>query len=481
MNSILWHDYETFGSNTRFDRPSQFAAIRTDLDLNIIGDPVSVYCKPNIDRLPSMEACLITGISPQLAKKEGLTEVEFFRGIHHEMMEPGTTSVGYNNLAFDDELSRHGFYRNFFDPYEREWRNGNSRWDFINVTRAFAAMRPEGINWPVDEEGRVTVKLDRLAPANGIQHLDAHDALADVRALIELARLFKNTNPKLYEYVWSLRNKSAVQNRLKLNQVVLHISPYYGKENYNAALIMPVARHPTNKNAVIAINMSEDVSALQGLDSESISQRVFNKKGDGRLPVMLIQTNKCPALFSAPALRGEDIDRLNLRSELAQLKAQQAIVQSLDLAVLRDAFLSDPTEVGDVDGMLYGGNFFDNEDRCTMNNLRDLSGADIAKESPVFNDPRLDELWFRFKARNHPESLTDQEQNRWREHCRNRAIKPLNDDLSIHQLIDKIDEHLVSASGKDHDVLSRLREYLFETAGQLDIDVAKQSVSQAVS
>ena len=107
-HSFLWYDLETFGRDPRRSRIAQFAAIRTDLELNPIGEPVSLYCQPALDLLPSPEATLITGITPQQAVRDGLREAEFFGRVHEELAIPGTCAVGYNSLRFDDEFIRYG-------------------------------------------------------------------------------------------------------------------------------------------------------------------------------------------------------------------------------------------------------------------------------------------------------------------------------------------------------------------------------------
>ena len=191
MQTIFWHDYETFGADTRKDRPCQFAGVRTDLDLNIISDPITLYCKPNDDFLPSPDACLITGITPQHAYQEGVKEVEFAQRINTIFSVPETCVAGYNSIRFDDEISRNLFYRNFIDPYEREWKNGNSRWDIIDLVRLTYALRPDGINWPKDENDQPSFRLERLTEANNIAHEAAHDAMSDVYATIAVAKLIK--------------------------------------------------------------------------------------------------------------------------------------------------------------------------------------------------------------------------------------------------------------------------------------------------
>ena len=106
MKTLYWHDYETFGLDPRYDRPSQFAGVRTDEDLNIIGEPLMVYCKPADDFLPQPQACLVTGITPQEAAEKGVNEVEFIKLIHQELSADNTCGVGYNSLNFDDEFTR---------------------------------------------------------------------------------------------------------------------------------------------------------------------------------------------------------------------------------------------------------------------------------------------------------------------------------------------------------------------------------------
>jgi exodeoxyribonuclease-1 len=207
MQTFFWHDYETFGADSRRDRPVQFAGIRTSMELEIVGEPVMFFGQPPRDALPHPEACLITGITPQQAEREGVIEAEFAARVHEQLAEPGTCGVGYNSLRFDDEVTRQLLYRNFFDPYGREWENGNSRWDLIDLVRMCEALRPEGIHWPTRDDGSPSFKLEHLAQANGLQQERAHDALSDVHALIDLARLLRVRQPRLWDWHFALRRK----------------------------------------------------------------------------------------------------------------------------------------------------------------------------------------------------------------------------------------------------------------------------------
>ncbi len=249
--SFYWHDYETWGIDPRRDRAVQFAGIRTDDELNVIDKPLTVFCKPTDDMLPQPGACLVTGITPQRAQEEGVNEAEFFAMIHREMARPGTCGVGYNSIRFDDEFTRYGFYRNFFDPYAREWQNGNSRWDIIDMVRLTHALRPEGIVWPTHDDGvTTTFRLEKLTQANGIAHEVAHDALSDVYATIAMAKLIKEKQPRLFDYLLPLRDKRKVGELLNLQKMepVLHVSSMYPAAIGCIAMVVPLAKHPTNPN-----------------------------------------------------------------------------------------------------------------------------------------------------------------------------------------------------------------------------------------
>ncbi|MCZ6830365.1 MAG: exodeoxyribonuclease I, partial [Gammaproteobacteria bacterium] len=224
--TFYWHDYETFGIDPSRDRPVQFAGVRTDAKLNIVGEPLMLFSQPARDVLPHPEACLVTGITPQKALAEGVPEVEFIARIHAELARPGTCGVGYNSIRFDDEVTRYPLYRHFYDPYEREYREGNSRWDIIDMVRLTHALRPDGINWPLREDGYPSFRLEQLTDANGIGHEAAHDALSDVYATLAMARLIRDTHPRLYDYVLNNRGKQAVQQQLDIVAMkpVLHVS-----------------------------------------------------------------------------------------------------------------------------------------------------------------------------------------------------------------------------------------------------------------
>lgn len=429
-DSFLFYDLETFGQDPRRTRVAQFAAIRTDADLNMIDAPVSFYVKPADDLLPSPIATLITGITPQHALAEGVSEAEAFSRINDLMARPGTCTLGYNTLRFDDEFVRHGLFRNFFDPYEREWRNGNSRWDLLDMLRLVHALRPDGIAWPQREDGATSFKLEHLALANDVRQGDAHEALSDVHATIGMARLFKQAQPRLWDYALKLRDKRFVGNLLDVDamQPVLHISMRYPAQRMCAAPVMPIARHPYINNRVIALDLEGDIDGLLALPAETLAARLYTRaadlaEGEQRVPLKEVHLNKVPALVAWNHLRPSDHARLGI--DVATVEANAARVREAGPALVekvRQVYGGERVAtVSDVDASLYDG-FLADGDKALMSRLRTSPPAELAGFAERLKDPRMPELLFRYRARNHPQTLDAGERGRWNDYRRQRLL-----------------------------------------------------------
>lgn len=420
MNTFYWHDYETWGANPAIDRPSQFAGVRTDEDLNIIDDPLVVYCRPPEDIWPHPEACLITGITPQKALAEGLSERDFIAKIHQQLAQPKTCGVGYNTLRFDDEVTRYTLYRNFYDPYEREWNFGNSRWDIIDMVRLVYALRPEGIEWPIVDD-KPSFKLENLCIANGISHESAHDAYSDVEATINLAKLIKEKKPALYDYVLKNKNKHAAAGFIDIANCkpLLHISSKFPSTRGCAGLIAPLAMHPVNKNAVIVFDLAVDPKPLGYLSPEEIHERVFVAQedlpeGEQRLPIKLVHLNKCPILGTTKLLDQKTADKHGI--DKAQCEKHWQTLKKMDVGnKLKQMYQLDTfAPSSDPECQLYDG-FIPNNDKRLMAELRAMTEQEFATTNVIFEDPRLNDMILRYKARNFPNSLAPHEQEEWRE------------------------------------------------------------------
>jgi exodeoxyribonuclease-1 len=430
--TFLWHDYETFGIDPALDRPAQFAAIRTDAELNATGEPLEWFCAPADDYLPHPEACLITGLTPQLTRRQGCCEAEFARHIFEEMMEPGSCAAGYNSLRFDDEVSRNVFYRNFFDPYAREWQNGNTRWDLIDLCRMCYALRPDGLEWPQHESGIPSFRLEDLAAANGIGHEDAHNALADVRATIDLARLLRQRQARLFDWALGLRDQQTVQQLLDpvACRPVLHTSMRIPAARGCTTLVLPLAIHPRFKKSVIVFDLMADPAPLVDGDAGDIGDRVFTPAADlpediERLPLKVVKTNAVPMVAPAATLRGVDTDRIGLDQErcLAHARIIGAALEPIRYKVMEVFGQAPVFERDDPDTMLYSG-FFPAADKRLLERVRRSSPEQLAGPDWGFTDPRLPEMLFRYRARNFPDSLTAAEHHRWQTDRMQRLLSP---------------------------------------------------------
>ena len=447
--TYFWHDYETFGTVPRRDRPSQFAGVRTDADLNEIGTAVMAYCQPAPDFLPNPQSCLLTGILPQTCLERGVPEHAFADLIEGELGQPQTIGVGYNTIRFDDEVTRHLFWRNLIDPYAREWQNGCGRWDLLDVVRCTWALRPEGIVWPTHEDGRPSFKLEHLTQANGIAHEAAHDALSDVRATIALARLIKQKQPKLWDFCLKLRKKDAVLAEIGVGRPFIHISGMHGVERGCLGIVWPLAPHPTNKNEVIVWDLTHDPAELLNLSAAVIAQRMFTKadelpEGMNRLPIKSVHINKSPIVIGnlktlSPAVAarwGLDMDQALRHSETAALHGHKLA------GVWPEVYQRPRAAVPDVDEDLYGG-FVGPEDRRLLTRIKgmrpELLAEQLADRQPAFADERLEELLFRYRARNFPDTLSAPDRERWQTHCAARLHEGQGGGLSLSAFFEQID------------------------------------------
>ena len=435
--SLLWHDYETFGANPAHDFPAQFAAIRTNHALEVIGEPISFHCQPPPDYLPHPIACLITGITPQFCLAQGLSEREFTARIHFEMAAANTTTLGYNSMRFDDEVTRQLFWRNFFPAYAREFQHGNARFDLIDVMRMAYALRPEGLHWP-SVEGKPSFKLELLAQANALSHRSAHDALSDVEALIALARKLKTAQPKLWDYAFSLRRKAAVIELIDYtsSEPLVHVSQRFSAERGCLALWLPICAHPGRANEIIGLDLSAPVDSLLQLDADEIAERIFVRQadlpeGENRIAVKTLHLNRAPMLAKLSVLRSANLTRLALHdgadspfavqlTRAKQVRAAPEVANKLRAAFARNdaqKTASQPT-TRHIDTALYAG-FLADSDANLLARVRAAEPSAFAAIAGQFRDARMPELLARYQARQFPETLSTDLQRKWQTHCRN--------------------------------------------------------------
>lgn len=427
--SFLWYDLETWGTDPRYDRIAQFAAQRTDEALNPIGPVEVVWFSPSRDFLPQPGAALVTGLNPFELERTGECEAEAIGRVQALMAEPGTCSVGWNSLRFDDEFVRHTFYRNFIDPYQREWAEGNSRWDLLDYARVAYALRPEGIQWPEHDNGKTSFRLEHLAEANGVVHSAAHDARSDVEATLGMARRFRNAQPKLWDYALGFRGKAWGQRwLLGSKEPVLHISGRFPVERRCAAMVLPVAVHPKVPNQVLVVDLQEEPDEWLQLAPEDLAVRLFVRTEDlpagaTRIPVKAVHLNRAPALIPMQHLRDDDFGRLQIDPGQCRAHAGRILRAAGVDARIQEAHRAAWPAAQDVDAALYDA-LPDRRDQALHREIRSASPDELGRLAGRFCDPRGNELLWRYRARNWPESLDPAESAEWRADVASRLSDP---------------------------------------------------------
>lgn len=438
QNTILWHDYETFGINPKVDFPVQFAAIRTTTDLEIIDNQVNIdwLCKMPIDYLPHPNACLVTGITPAFSLSKGLSEPVFAQKIYQQISQNNTCVAGYNSMKFDEEVTRNLLFRNLFPVYEREYKNNNSRWDLIDLVRACYALRPHGITWPVYDDAKPCFTLNALSKANEIEHGAAHNALSDVHATIGLAKLIKTQQPKLFDYYWQLRDKHRVNEMLQQFQknIFVHVSAYISSLQGCCSIIMPVCSHPTNKNAVICVDLLKPVVLFEKNDPQKLHDALYLKtstleqntqKTDDRPKIYNIAVNKCPFVAPIKTLSTTRASELGIDMALAVANYKRVMVlphlQTLCTSVYANAV--DRPIPTNIDEQLYTSDFPSPADTALKDKIRQAMPEQLAVYSGKFESELLNKLLFRYRARNYPNLLDEREISTWQQHVENRLTE----------------------------------------------------------
>jgi exodeoxyribonuclease-1 len=479
--SFFFYDLETSGFNPRSARVLQFAGQRTDMELKPLGQGISHYLKLTPDVLPEPGAVIVNGITPQISLSRGISEVDFLKIFEQQIDRPGTIFVGYNNVRFDDEFIRFMRYRNFYDPYEWQWKDGRSRWDLLDVVRMTRALRPANIAWPFDPKGRPSNRLELLASVNKLEHLQAHEALSDVNATIALARLIRSNQPKLFEYLLSNRDKKAVEKIVRGGQAFIYTSGKFKSDYEKTTIVYSLGPHPSQQGDLV-YDLRYDPMEFAELEPTQLAElwRWQPDEKVRRLPVKTLQFNRCPVI--APLSVLDDDSRLRLKLDrgeiernleaLKQLKHwPQRLHQALELLdkqrqaqfVIIDR---------DVDSQLYEG-FIGSADKAKLPKVRQVPPEHLGQDAIQFKDPRLSALLPLYKARNFPESLMPNEQRDWQSYLQGRLFGD-NGLSEFGRQIEKISLQKGLTRAQKHS-LADLRDYGLRLRSVVDDDSASKT------
>ncbi|CAL4324385.1 exodeoxyribonuclease I [Buchnera aphidicola] len=413
--SFLFYDYETFGLHPALDKPAQFACIRTDSDFNVIQKPIVLYCYPPNDYLPNIQSVLTTHISPIHAYKIGMNEFFFSKKIFDIFNVCNTCIVGYNNIQFDDEVTRNIFYRNLLDSYSWCWKQNNSRWDVIKIILACYVLSPNNFEWPKNDFGNISFKLQDLTNVNNITHTNKHDALSDVYATVYLIKLIKKKKPELLNFLFKYRVKNNIKNLIDIqNRIpIIYISNIFGRLRNYTSCIIPIFWNMQNSNMLVFFdlyyNIEDLIEYMKHIANNNIDIYQLRKVG-----INFLYINRCPVLipinfFSIKKLSCLGINSNIVLKKICLLYKNILLIEKINIFFTNFKYNYNNTN---VDLGIYN-NFFSQKDHYLMKVIHNTEINKLNKKKFFFYDNRLKELFFRLRARNFPEILNIFEKKKW--------------------------------------------------------------------
>lgn len=393
--SFVFYDTETTGTHTSFDQILQFAAIKTDAELNEI-ERFEIRCQIHPHVVPSIGALRVTNIHvDQITDQDLPTHYEMVCRILAKMADwSPAIFVGWNTMDFDEHLLRQALFQCLHKPYLTN-TNGNCRADIMKIAQVAVAMEPGAIQVPMDGT-KAIFKLDQVAPLNGFAHVNAHDALSDVEATIHMAKLLLEDAPDTWSNAIRFSKKASVVDFIQEDSAFLLCETYFGRPY--RYVVTRIGEDPQNPAAALTLSLSSDVDYLRTLPV----RRLATALSGSPKPIRKVRTNACPNIRPLPdeGWNGEPVDDLIERAQTIQ--ADEAFV-----ARLLEAYALTQTtyEVSEhVEEQIYGG-FSSDEDNLLMAEFHDAPWRRRFEVVEKFEDKRLIKLGRRLIYIHSPQSL----------------------------------------------------------------------------
>ena len=473
MADLYWYDYETYGTSVSVDRPVQFVGIRTDENLKKIGSHDEFICQISKDYVPQLDACLIHGRTPNSLPITSLKEYDFAKSIYQLLTQANTCSVGFNSMRFDHPISQHLFYRNLLDPYGWHWKDGNTKWDVIDLFRAAKALRPNGFIWPTNIENKPSFKLVDLAKANNIPMTNAHDALCDIEATIELVKIVKSAQPELYKYAYSLKDKNIVRSKIidciSKRKPLVYTSSIFPSKYGNTSIVYPLGINPQNNNEYIVYDLRKDLKDLFSLSKEELKALLFKKNGSDEkanesIGITTLRINQSPFICDLSVMNNEIEKRIKIDLNECKKNLDKILKHSSfnKNAIFCFASREINNEDIDVDQALYSGSFICDQDLEIANQWLNKKPIEKVLEIPDFKDQRLHELAFRHLARNHPDFLSIEQKNKWDSYCKKKLFNNEKEsNIGTLGILEKqIEEYLKKGGSQENEIILNLVQYI---------------------
>ena len=383
MSYVFW-DTETTGISTSFDQILQFAAVKTDAEFNEL-DRIELRCRLHPHVAPNPGALRVTGMSIEQITDPALPcHYDMVRQVRARFLEwSPAIFIGYNSIKFDEELFRKALFRTLHSPYLTN-TSGNGRADAMNLVQAAAALQPGCLEVPTGDNGKSVFKLDRLAPANGFDYSNAHDAMADVLATVHLARCVSERAPEVFSRFVRFAMKSSVAAFLEEEDAVL-LTEYYFSRPYHF-VVAPFGSDPDNPAKVYCLDLKHDLDWVASLPPDQLAVWVNRSPK----PVRSIRTNAPPALAAIDEVAEDIFGPLSpdlIAERARRLRDDPDLCDRIMDAVMASAVAyEDPAH---VEEQLYSGGFVQPADQALIDRFHEVPWSDRPALVDQMQDPRL--------------------------------------------------------------------------------------------
>jgi len=460
----VFYDTETTGTETAFDQILQFAAIKTDDDLNEL-DRFNIRCRLLPHVVPSPGALRATRVTPRMLLDPALpSHYEAIRQIRSKLIEwSPATFIGYNSIQFDEDLLRQAFYQTLHPTYLTN-TNGSCRGDVLRMAHAASVYSPNSMTIPIDEKGRPTFRLDQLAPANGYSHEDAHEAMADVLATIHIARRVRDMAQCVWEAMMYTTRKNAVI-EIVSKEPMLAMTERYGSRMHSW-VVTHCGSNPNYDGQLGVFDLNHDPDRYRSL---SVDQLVSVLNASPKV-IRSIRANAQPILMPFDML--PDVKKV-LQITLEEAKRRMQVIRGdKDFQERVGQALSlryaDEEQSPHVEQRIYDG-FPEKSDEQLMRRFHEAEWEERVAIARQLADGRLREFAHRLIYFERQDLLSSAMLGKFKRWQVERLLTEDEDVpwMTIPKALREADELLADASDEDGSLLHEVKRFLISTADHL--------------
>ncbi len=358
MTDLLIYDTEATDADKRHGQITQFAGIRTNLDMTV-ETRMDIRVRPLPWIVPTPEALAVTKMTiEELFGDEAISEFEAAHQIG-KFLRPAYGKdrifATYFGIEFDDELIRRTLYRNLQYAFPTTGKSA-TRVDMLDGVRLLHHLQPGVLATVFDEEkGRLSWRLEKICPANGIP-IVAHDAMGDSVALADLIRLVRKQAPWVWDNLVRCGNPARID--AAIEEAVRKEEPLFLFTHFGAPDIVPcfpIGSDGKRRHILVDLRADEYPTDID----EAL--KVVGRNGT---PYPIIKSNLSPIFADRErVLQSYDFDLPALSEKISNIKSNQEIAAVCAEISRRQEFKTPENQTSE--DRIYDG-FIEGEDKARM-------------------------------------------------------------------------------------------------------------------